>query len=73
MTKKDYELIAGALSRASTSVAPVCTEEFRNGAELGLKLATEFLVAALMVDNSAFDREKFMAAAGIADSWRVSK
>lgn len=60
MTKKDYELIAGVMSRLSA--------DFTNGGEdtVSLRLVAEELADSLADTNPRFNREMFLKACGVA-------
>lgn len=62
MTRKDFELIAGALRLAngSITVAPY-------DAPTALELVSVILADALATTNGAFDRVRFLAACGVSN------
>ena len=62
MTRKDFELIAGALNLAqgSVTVAPY------DGAT-ALRLVSLILADRLETTNGAFDRVRFLAACGVSN------
>lgn len=65
MTKKDYELIAGAVVR-TMHVASWDKNQVRKQAKFeALKLIAHDLSGSLYVDNPKFDREKFLKSCGI--------
>jgi hypothetical protein len=73
MTRKNYVLIASALSDARSFVeqcnegpGEVATAK-RTEATLALVVATERLADALALDNERFDRQRFIAACRAGD------
>ena len=61
MTRKDYELIAGAVRDALHSARPWSEDK-----EDGIRLAVRSIADALAADNPRFDRSRFLAACGVA-------
>lgn len=65
MTRKDYELIAGALWRSNRAKSLIGNKVQRTAALQGIELVAIDLAATLANDNLRFDREKFLTACGI--------
>lgn len=70
MTRKDYELIAGAISRTRMASGilkkdTIANRTARDGALQGLKLLAIDLAATLAHDNPRFDVDRFLKAAGV--------
>jgi hypothetical protein len=63
MTRKDYELLAGAFKSAASDVIG---SDFSFDEKLlqleGITNAYEFVAAALTIDNARFDADRFVAA-----------
>lgn len=68
MTKKDYELIAGALWRSDRALQLKDKDKVKRAArtEMMRLIATD-LCATLANDNPKFDRSRFLKACGIED------
>jgi hypothetical protein len=64
MTRKDYELIAGAVGRSAMASSLSRNAVKRAAAEKALRLVAGDLAATLAHDNPLFDRERFMCACG---------
>lgn len=65
MTRKDYIAIAAALVRARADVQAKEPSESVSGLLDGISYAAEHIADALKRDNGAFDRSRFLAAAGV--------
>lgn len=66
MTKKDYELIAGAICTVSQNTKDqTINVEARAGYWLALEQLSRILANEFAADNPRFDRERFMRACGI--------
>lgn len=63
MTKKDYELIAEHLEKAGQDFD---SPELRGLARVGYERAVHVIADALAVDSCKFDRQRFLAACGVA-------
>ncbi len=61
MTRKDYELIAGALHRSGMAM----NIGKKRTAHDGIRLVTIDLAATLAHENALFDRERFLKACGV--------
>jgi hypothetical protein len=68
MTRKDFEMIAGAMAKAArwseAKAANTTSPEYAQGRSVGIWLATHNLADVLAETNPAFDRERFLKAAG---------
>lgn len=66
MTRKDFILIAEALKRTHDLIDLTATGSEHVEAErhIAVEVATRFLADALASTNGAFDRARFLAAAG---------
>ena len=65
MTKKDYELITGAINRSRSTWNPPNNQEYELINAVFQDIILE-LASALYKDNPRFDRIKFCQAVGIA-------
>lgn len=65
MTRKDYVLIAAALREARIAVREKEPEESHRDLLDGIAYAADYLADALGQGNPRFDRERFLAAAGV--------
>lgn len=65
MTKKDYELIAGALWRSHRAKSLIGNKVKRLAALQGIELVAIDLAATFANENYKFDRNKFLIACGI--------
>lgn len=65
MTRKDYELIAGAVSRSRMAKTLDADAKRRGAAEDALRLVAIDLAATLAHDNPRFDRDRFLKACGL--------
>lgn len=63
MTKKDYELVAEAMSYSINSLSDVYFQRYYQG----WKHSCEILADYLQMRDSKFDRNKFLATCGIED------
>ena len=65
MTKKDYERIAAALKTARADIQT--KEPGESHADLldGVAYAAEYLADTLFMENSRFDRTRFLTACGV--------
>jgi hypothetical protein len=66
MTRRDYEKLAGALSRAMLATL----DDPDGKRRAGIALATVALADTLREDNYRFNREKFLAASGVSENAR---
>ena len=64
MTKKDYELIAGAIHRSRTVSMLDKNTVRRQAKHAAISLVMTDLTATLAHENPKFDQDKFMAACG---------
>lgn len=68
MTKKDYELIAGAIYRSVRVTQWTNKNRVKREAELkALRLVATDLASSLAHENPKFDRKRFIEACGIGD------
>jgi hypothetical protein len=68
MTRKDYILIAEALTRALVRARAIAHDEPETAPQhraVGVFYAAEWLSEMLARDNPRFDRERFLKAAGV--------
>lgn len=67
MTKKDYVLIAAAMSSSKPNRMHIAASaEYKDGCENQFRLACDMLATALQRENDRFDRTRFLAACGVA-------
>ena len=64
MTRKDYELIAGAVARSRQASSLTKRAPERQAKADALRLVATDLAATLAADNPRFDKERFLAACG---------
>lgn len=65
MTRKHYVMIAAALMRARADIIQKEPERCHGDMLDGVSLAAEHVCDVLAQDNSAFDRGRFLKAAGV--------
>ena len=64
MTRKDYIRIAAALKEAKAKIRQVEDADSVEDLIDGVDYAVGYIAETLLLDNPAFDAEKFMAAVG---------
>jgi len=67
MTKKDFELIARALTDARHYIPGREPKEHVRELLAGIDYSAEFLADALATTNPKFDRAKFLSACGVSN------
>jgi hypothetical protein len=65
MTRKDYVLLAEAIRAACDDIRSKEPEECREDLLAGVSYAAEYVADVLADDNRAFDRSRFLNAAGV--------
>lgn len=73
MTKKDYELIAGALWRSNRAKSLIGNKVERTASLRAIELVANDLAATLAHENQKFDIVKFLAACGNQDAAYINK